>query len=146
MTSLNIEVARLLLRNRLLDNVDDLPVECQWENRVFTPPDPIRGSIWLREKLLLANERKTSTGFVQTLGQYRIDIFVPIGDGTTAAERLAKDVRDVYEAGTKLEDTAASVGVQVYRAERGQGQEDSRDGAVWFRFPVLVYWRTFSAV
>lgn len=114
-----------------------------WENRAFTPPDAKSGTVWLRETLLVTEERKTATGRVTTLGQMRYDVFIGLGQGTGGAEDLAKAIADRFEPAKNL--SGGGVGVQLYRTERRSGQSDPPPG-VWFMIPVVIFWRSFADV
>lgn len=141
--SLNTNALRLLLRGELfkVDEVDRDRVA--YENRTYDPPAPEARELWLREQLLVASERRTSSNNVESLGQYRVDVFTPEGMGTQDAEQLSQDIAEQLRAGTSLTDGDTTC--HVYRTERLSGRADPGPNPLWYQLPVVVYWRAFTA-
>jgi hypothetical protein len=71
-------------------------------------------------------------------GIFTINCYVPEGAGPAAADTLAKDVMETYEATTKL--TQGTTTVNIEFAERRQGIVDSP----YYFIPVVVTWYAYK--
>lgn len=141
----DLNAIRLLLRGRLatVSGVPSATTHTAWENQTFKPPAPGGGSVWMRETLLIASERKTSSGFIMTLGEYRLDVFNSIGEGTKDLDTLSQAIAEAFKAGVHLGD--ASLSVDIYRAERLTGRPDPGIAPVWYMIPIVISWRSFTS-
>lgn len=145
MTAVDTHALRLLLRPVLVGVAGITEADVAWENRNFEKPSPDSdSSLWFRETLIVSDERKTSTGFVQALGQYRIDVFCPVGVGTEEAEDKTKEIMDAFQTGTSV--SGGGLAVNLYRTHRLPGRNDPGPNPVWHMIPVVVNWRTHTPV
>lgn len=131
---------RTLMRTRLA-TVTELPDFKSWENRPFRLPDPMTTSIWLREKVYITTERKTTPGLIEATGETRYDIFIPAGGGTKEADDMTMAIAEAFEAGKSI--TNGSFGIQIERTQRGNLIHET-EFENWSFLPVVVRWRVFT--
>ena len=141
-------ILRQALRTQLL-TVSSLPrAEYRaWENQVFDPPSPDENPhgeepLWFREILRILSESKSSTGYIEAVGEYLIMVETPKGRGTEDADALAKAIADVFQPGQSL--TKSGTTVILERTDRRPYLEDSERPA-WVFKTISVRWRTFTA-
>ena len=137
--TLDHHAARLVLRRKLVE-LTGLP-SIQGENENFMRPPVTSGALWLRETLLISSERHAALGFLETLGQYRLDVFGPIGHGTQATSDLAQTIAQHFRPTQTLCEVDDSFGLVVYKTERQPARAD--DG--WYLLPVIISWRTHTS-
>lgn len=116
------------------------PAEDQraFEGVVFTSTT---GIPWARMTVMPTSGRPFSVSAADTahMGLFQVDIFVPAGQGTAAAEIAADAVRAVFRAGTNL--FQGRERIQIDYSERAQALQQ----ADWIVCPVTVGWRCYSA-
>lgn len=99
------------------------------------------GVPWARLTLLPQSGRPFDVRAADTahMGLFQVDVFVPDGLGTGAAELAADAVRAVFRGGTTI-----GIGgdrIVIDYAERAQAQQEPD----WIVCPVTVRWRCYSA-
>lgn len=114
------------------------PAAVAYEGEVFAPTT---GITWARMTLLPQSGRPFDVRAADTahMGLFQVDIMVPDGLGTGAAEIAADAVRAVFRGGTTI-----GIGgdrIQIDYAERAQAQQQPN----WIFCPVTVRWRCYSA-
>lgn len=121
-------------------NVTNIPSASNraWENVSFSPNT---GTTWVRMTLIPGEQRPAHLGTnpqIRYQGLFRIDIFVPEGDGAASADALADNIRDHFN----VTDDFSSGGdtVRIRYSERGQGRSDPP----WYTVPVTVSWYIFT--
>lgn len=130
------------MRVRLAAEVDDLPTYKAWENRPFKLPNPATTSLWLREKVYINSERKTTPMMIEATGETRYDIFLPAGGGTKEADDLTKAIAEAFEAGRSMTDGTLGIGIE--RTERKNLIHES-EFENWSFLPVVIRWRVFTS-
>jgi len=128
------------MRTRL-QTVSGLPSFFAWENRPFKLPDPKDEPLWIRERMYIYDERRSAAGYIEATGETRYDVFVPTGDGTTAAEALAKLIAEAFEAAESITD--GSLSIILERTERKNMIHES-EFENWSFYPVSIKWRVFT--
>lgn len=110
-----------------------------WEN---VPFEPTTGTAWVRMTFVPQQSRPAVRGASPQLlytGEFLVDVFVPEGNGTKAANDLAGaickqfTVDDVY--------TKNSTSVRFRWSEPGQGISDSP----WYQVPVTISWYSYRS-
>lgn len=131
---------RTMFRIRLA-TVSGLPTYKAWENRPFKLPNPSSTDTWLREKVYINSERKTTPALIEATGETRYDIFLPAGSGTKDADDLTKAIAEAFEAGNSL--TNGTFGIQIERTQRGNLINETEFDN-WSFLPVVIRWRVFT--
>lgn len=112
-----------------------------WENRSFTPPTD---KSWLRETLMIVNERLSATNQLQLDAIMQYDVIVPGNTGTEEADELALLVANAFKPATSMNDP---VEVAIDRCEQLSGREFSESGGpagVWWQVPVQITFRSYA--
>lgn len=120
-----------------LANVVSVP-DIAYEN---VPYSPNTGVSYLEVKFIPVTKRPTVRGLNPQQrydGVFAINCYVPEGLGPAAADTLANNVMDAFEATTKL--THSGVTVSIDYAERQQGIIDSP----WYFVPVNIGWYAYN--
>ncbi len=148
MSYFNERDLRETFRKRLKLHTVGLPSAnlLSWENRGFDPPSSTEVVPWLREEaVVILNERRSTTGFIETTGVIIFWVMAPKGKGTEAAETLASSIASAFEPTLFLTDTSSDTTIVVERCERqplGVWEKDP----VWCFKPIIIRWRVFSPV
>lgn len=146
MAMLDETALRQLFRKRVR-SVLPRDVQVAWENQTFEPPSLEDGIgpvvLWMRELVRTLDETKSSTGFIEAVGEVLYMIETPAGKGTEAADALAKIVAESLQAGQSL--TSPTLTVIVEHTERRPYREDPEHPAWTFK-TVACRWRTFTPV
>ena len=127
---------RAALESKLSD-VPDVP-SISYENVPFSPTT---GQSYLEVKYIPVTRRPSVRG---TSPQQRYDgilainCYAPEGQGPNAADTLAKNVMETFEATTKLTHNSKTVNIEY--AERQQGFVDSP----WYFVPVSIRWYAYT--
>lgn len=102
---------------------------------------PTTGVPWARLTLMPQSGRPfdVPAGTTAHMGLFQVDMYVPDGLGTGAAEIAADAVRAVFRGGTIL--AIGGDRVLIDYAERAQAQQQPN----WIFCPVTVRWRCYSA-
>lgn len=115
-----------------LNSVTDVP-SIAWENLSFSPTT---GQAYLKPRLIPTRREPAVRGLNPQMyyqGVFRIECYVPEGNGPSAADDLADKIIEAFEATT---DVGSSTIVSIRYAEREQGE---LDGA-FFMIPVNIGW------
>lgn len=114
------------------------PAAIAYEGEIFAPTI---GVPWARMTLLPQSGRPFDVRAADTahLGLFQVDVMVPDGLGTGAAELAADAVRAVFRGGTVL--AIGGDRVLIDYAERAQAIQQPD----WICCPVTVRWRCYSA-
>lgn len=109
-----------------------------YEGVVFTSTT---GVPWARMTVLPQSGRPFDISAATTahMGLFQVDVMVPSGQGTSAAEIAADAVKAMFRAGTNL--FQGGERIQIDYAERGPAQ----DQPDFIFYPVTVGWRCYSA-
>lgn len=127
---------RAALESKLAD-IPSVP-SIAYENVPFSPTT---GQSYLEVSYTPITRRPTVRGLNPQQrydGIFVINCYVPEGAGPAAADTLAKNVMETYEATTKL--TQGSTTVNIEFAERRQGIVDSP----FYLTPVVVTWYAYN--
>lgn len=120
-----------------LTNIASVP-DIAYENVAY---DPKTGVSYIEVKFIPVNKRPAVRGLNPQQrydGVFAINCYVPEGFGPAAADTLANNVMDAFEATTKL--THSDVTVSIDYAERQQGILD----APWYFVPVNIGWYAYN--
>ena len=127
---------RAALESKLAD-IPSVPSRA-YEN---VPFNPTTGQNYLEVTYTPITRRPTVRGLNPQQrydGIFTINCYVPEGAGPAAADTLAKNVMETYEATSKL--TQGSTTVNIEFAERRQGIVDSP----FYLVPVVVTWYAYK--
>lgn len=127
---------RAALESKLAD-IPDVP-SIAYENVSFSPTT---GQSYLEVKYIPVTRRPAVRGSSPQQrydGLLAINCYAPEGSGPNAADTLAKNVMETFEATTKL--THNSQDVTIEYAERQQGFIDSP----WYFVPVSIRWYAYK--
>lgn len=120
-----------------LANIPGIP-DIAWENTQFSPTT---GQPYIHPRLLPTVREPAVRGTnpqIYYQGLYRVECYVPSGQGPSAADTLANTIIDEFEATTDL--TFNSTVVSIRYAEREQGMPDNAH----FVVPVNISWYIYS--
>ncbi len=120
-----------------LSSISGLP-DIAYEN---VPYEPTTGQSFIRVAYMPVTRRPAVRGLNPQQrydGIFAINCYAPEGQGPAAADTLAKNVMEAFEATTKL--TSGGLTVFIDYAERQQGLTDSP----WFLVPVSVGWYAYN--
>jgi hypothetical protein len=120
-----------------LANITDVP-SIAYENVSFSPTT---GQSYLEVRYVPVTRRPAVRGLNPQQrydGIFAINCYAPEGNGPAAADTLADNVIEAFEATTKL--TSGGLTVFIDYAERQQGLTDSP----WFLVPVSVGWYAYN--
>jgi hypothetical protein len=146
MAMLDEALLRRTFRDTLL-GVSTIPDErtmIAWENEPFDPPQMVDvgpAPLWVKEHVRVLNESKSSTGFVEAVGETLYSVETPKNRGTEEADALAKAIAEALQAGNSL--TATGLTVILEQTERRPYREDPNHPA-WVFKTVACRWRTFT--
>jgi len=135
MASVDKDIRAALESN--LANITDVP-SIAYENVAF---NPTTGDNYLEVRMIPTLRRPTVRGLNPQQrydGVFQINCYVPEGSGPAAADTLAKNVIEAYEATTKL--THNDVTVSIDYVERSQGFMDSP----FYFVAVTVAWYAYN--
>ena len=120
-----------------LSSITDVP-SIAYENVPFTPTT---GENYIKVTFLPTSRRPAVRGLDPQQrydGVFAIDCYVPEGAGPAAADTLAKNVMDAFEATTTLTHNSQSVSIDY--AERMTGVHDSP----FYFVPVSIGWYAYN--
>lgn len=111
--------------------------QISYEGVVFTSTT---GVPWARMWMLPQSGRPFNVAGDTTIhrGLFQVDVMVPDGEGTAAAEIAADAVRALFRAGTRISQDSEAIIIDY--AERGSAQQQPD----WIFCPVTVSWRCYS--
>ena len=127
---------RAALEQKLAD-IPSVP-SIAYENVPFSPTT---GESYLEATYTPITRRPTVRGLNPQQrydGIFTINCYVPEGAGPAAADTLAKNVMETYEATTKLTQDTTAVNIEF--AERRQGIVDSP----FYLVPVVITWYAYK--
>jgi len=143
---LNESDVRTAMRAQL-KTVSTLPDDIMWQNHSWRPPDhpastgPVQ--LWVRENQRVLEERKTSTGFIQTLGQTDYYVYAPRGRGTREIDDLTHDIATAFQPTQNLNGDETTITI-VRTSRQPLGGDDNHPS--WVVKGVSILWRAFTAV
>lgn len=120
-----------------LSQVADLP-QVAYQNVPFSPTT---GTSYIEVNYLPTSRRPAVRGLNPTQryeGVFAINCYAPEGSGPAAAETIAENVADAFEATTSL--TINNVTVSIDYSEIQQGYSDSP----WFVVPINIGWYAYN--
>lgn len=120
-----------------LSSITDVP-SIAYEN---VPFNPTTGQNYLEVSYIPITRRPTVRGLNPQQrydGIFTINCYVPEGAGPSAADTLAKNVMEAFEATTKLTHNSKTVNIDY--AERTQGIVDSP----FYFVPVSIGWYAYN--
>ena len=125
-----------------LQTLTGIPTEARiWkENKTFTPP--VKGTLWLRERLIPTAEAKVATKTAHAIGIIQYDVVHGFDQGVDSAETLAKTIAEGFEHGTDI--NSQGITVHIDRAQRAFGRIPLGEEGHWWFIPVSIYWRTYA--
>lgn len=137
------ETALVLIFRGVLDGLAGIPDADHraWENREFEPEIDAE---WLRETLIIGDEEKSSTGYIESAGQIRYDVLGPIGAGTTNVRAIAKIIAEGFEAGQSLQSGGLEVSLEKTQRLPGRNAFVGEERQLWYMVPVAIFWRVFT--
>lgn len=115
-----------------LNSVTDVP-SIAWENLSFSPTT---GQAYLKPRLIPTRREPAVRGLNPQMyyqGVFRIECYVPEGNGPSAADDLANKIIEAFEATT---DVGSGTTVSIRYTEREQGELDGP----FFMIPVNIGW------
>jgi hypothetical protein len=138
----DIQAVRLALRTNLLTNVPSLPALQEWENRTFVPPDP-EGSDWVREFNSVVTERLVGSNTTETIGNYRVMLVYPLGQGTEDIESVSTQIIAAFPPGLGLV-VSPGCTAQIFRSERLAPSTSAVQS--WYTITTVISWRVYSSL
>jgi hypothetical protein len=120
-----------------LNNVTDVP-SIAWENFSFTPTT---GQSYIKPRLLPTRREPAVRGTNPQMyyqGVFRVECYVPEGNGPAAGDDLADKIIDAFEATTDLSHNTTFVSIRYAERELGE-----IDGA-FYMIPVNVGWYCYK--
>jgi len=140
--AIDISAVRLALRNNMISQVGSLPALQEWENRTFVSPDP-EGGDWVREFNSIVAERLAGSNTIETVGNYRIMLVYPKGQGTESIEQVSGDIVSAFPPGLGLS-AGPGCTVQVFRTERLAPSTTAVQS--WYTITTVVSWRVYTSL
>jgi hypothetical protein len=138
----DIAAIRLALRDNLITNVPSLPPLQEWENRTFVPPSP-EGDDWVREFNSVVAERLAGSNTTETVGNYRILLVYPLGQGTEDIESVSTEIVAAFKPGLGLP-VSPGCTVQIFRTERLAPSTSAVQS--WYTITTVISWRVYSSL
>lgn len=120
-----------------LSSVSSLP-SVAWENLQFSPTT---GQSFVRPRLLPTRREPAVRGLNPQMyyqGVFRVECYVPEGNGPSAADDLSDKIIEAFEATTDVSQGGTIVSIRY--AEREQGELDSP----FFMVPVNIGWYLYK--
>lgn len=120
-----------------LNSVTDVP-SIAWENFSFSPTT---GQAYIKPRLIPTRREPAVRGLNPQMyyqGVFRIECYVPEGNGPAAADDLADKIIDAFEATTDVSNAGTIVSIRY--AERELGELDGP----FFMVPVNVGWYLYK--
>lgn len=118
-----------------------------WENRTFRPPEvrdqPGADVMWVREQIRILSETKSSTGFIEAIGETLYMVHYPAGRGTGPMDELTLAIAEAFQAGQSL--TGTGLTAILEHTERRPPRVDPTFPS-WIFTTVAVRWRSFTAI
>lgn len=121
-----------------LSSVTDVPSGIAYENVPFSPQTNVS---YLEVMYIPVTRRPIVRGLNPQQrydGIFTINCYAPEGEGPAAADTMAKNVMETFEATTKLTHNATTVNIDY--VERSQGFIDSP----FYMVPVTVAWYAYN--
>lgn len=125
--------------NNEIANVTRLPTFTQ-ENERYRPD---LATNWCRGTLLRREPGPGSIGKntqQEYGGLFQVDIFVPVGEGTSKANEYADALLEHFTRGTVINNGSTNVTIQRAWAETAVGDDK------WYQLPVFVRWYSFKTL
>lgn len=137
-----------LMRARLLEQPLTV-ARYWWENNPPEFPDPEQPAgqpvpIVIRERYVIIKDWKSSTGFLETIGQTQYDVYVPVGRGTRELNETALQIAKAFKPGQSL--TSTDMTIILERADRAGSLGRDEDVPGWVFKTVSCHWRVFTPV
>lgn len=120
-----------------LNNVTDVP-SIAWENVSFTPT---AGQQYVKPRLLPTRREPAVRGTNPQMyyqGVFRVECYVPEGNGPAAGDDLADKIIEAFEATTDLSHNTTFVSIRYAERELGD-----IDGA-FYMIPVNIGWYCYK--
>jgi hypothetical protein len=120
-----------------LNNVTDVP-SIAWENFSFTPTT---GQSYVKPRLLPTRREPAVRGTNPQMyyqGVFRVECYVPEGNGPAAGDDLADKIIEAFEATTDLSHNTTLVSIRYAERELGE-----IDGA-FYMIPVNIGWYCYK--
>lgn len=120
-----------------LNNVTDVP-SIAWENVSFTPT---AGQSYVKPRLLPTRREPAVRGTNPQMyyqGVFRVECYVPEGNGPAAGDDLADKIIEAFEATTDLSHNTTFVSIRYAERELGE-----IDGA-FYMIPVNIGWYCYK--
>ena len=120
-----------------LNDVTDVP-SIAWENVSFTPT---AGQSYVKPRLLPTRREPAVRGTNPQMyyqGVFRVECYVPEGNGTAAGDDLADKIIEAFEATTDLSHNTTFVSIRYAERELGE-----IDGA-FYMIPVNIGWYCYK--
>lgn len=120
-----------------LNNVTDVP-SIAWENVSFTPT---AGQSYVKPRLLPTRREPAVRGTNPQMyyqGVFRVECYVPEGNGPAAGDDLADKIIEAFEATTDLSHNTTFVSIRYAERELGD-----IDGA-FYMIPVNIGWYCYK--
>ena len=120
-----------------LSSVSNLP-SVAWENLQFSPTT---GQPYVKPRLLPTRREPAARGTNPQMyyqGVFRVECYVPEGNGPSAADDLSDKIIEAFEATTDV--SQGDIIVSIRYAEREQGELDGP----FFMVPVNIGWYLYK--
>ena len=120
-----------------LNSVTDVP-SIAWENLSFSPTT---GQAYVKPRLIPTRREPAVRGLNPQMyyqGIFRIECYVPEGNGPSTADDLADKIIEAFEATTDVSSGGTIVSIRY--AEREQGELDGP----FYMIPINIGWYIYS--